>query len=142
MTKEINIFVNYLKSRGLKLTGQRQEILNTFLRTDRHLSVEDLYNIVKRKDRNIGQATVFRTLKLLCEADIAKEVDLGDKRVRYEHKYGHKHHDHLVCVKCGRFIEVVDLKIERLQEGLCKRFGFLPMYHKMEIFGACRKCRT
>lgn len=141
MTKEISIFVNYLKGKGLKLTEQRQEILSIFLKTDRHLSVEDLYNIVKKKDSNIGQATVFRTLKLLCEADIAKEVDLGDKKIRYEHKYGHKHHDHLVCVKCGRFIEAVDLKIEKLQQALCKRFGFLPSHHKMEIFGICKRCR-
>lgn len=142
MLKELSIFVDHLKKKRLKLTDQRQEILNIFLKTDRHLSVEDLYNIVKKKDKNIGQATVFRTLKLLCEADIAKEVDLGDKTLRYEHKYGHQHHDHLVCIKCGRFIEAVDTKIEKLQEELCKRFRFLPQRHKMEIFGICKKCKT
>jgi len=141
MSKELNIFIDFLRKKDLKLTDQRKKILDIFLKIDRHLSVEDLYDIVKKKDPDIGQATVFRTLKLLREADIAKEVDLGDKKVRYEHKYGHQHHDHLVCVKCGRFIEAVDLKIEKLQEKLCKKFGFLPQRHKMEIFGVCRQCR-
>ncbi len=142
MSKELGIFIDYLRKKDLKLTDQRKEILNVFLKTERHLSVEDLYNIAKRKDPSIGQATVFRTLKLLQEADIAKEVDLGDGKVRYEHKYGHEHHDHLICVKCGRFIEAVDPKIERLQDGLCKKHGFLPQRHKMEIFGICNRCST
>ncbi|MFC1508085.1 Fur family transcriptional regulator [Candidatus Omnitrophota bacterium] len=141
MAKEMQIFIDYLKKKDLKLTDQRSIILNTFLKTERHLSVEDMYNIAKKKDSSIGQATVFRTLKLLCEADIAKEVDLGDGKTRYEHKYGHEHHDHLVCLECGSFIEAVDVRIEKLQEELCKRHGFTPKRHKMQIFGICRKCK-
>ena len=141
MTKEISVFIDFLKKKNLKLTDQRREILKIFLGTNRHLSVENLYNIVKKKDPSIGQATVFRTLKLLCEADIAKEVDFGDKKIRYEHKYGHKHHDHFICVECGIFIEAMDPKIERLQEELCKKIGFLAQRHKMEIFGICKNCR-
>ncbi len=139
--KEMSLFIDHLRKKGFKLTEQRQEILAVFLKTDRHLSVEDLYDIIKKKDPNIGQATVFRTLKLLCEAGIAREADLDDKKIRYEHKYGHQHHDHLVCVECGRFFEAVDPEIEKLQNELCKRFGFLPQRHKMEIFGVCKKCR-
>ncbi len=105
------------------------------------MSVEDLYDIVKKKDSRIGQATVFRTLKLLCEADIAKEVNLGDKKVRYEHKDGHSQHNHLVCVKCGKFIEASEPRIEKLQSGLCKKFGFIPKEHKREIFGICKQCK-
>lgn len=140
MDKELGIFVEFLKHKGLNLTHQREEILNLFLKTDRHLSVDELYAIVKKRDPDIGQATVFRTLKLISEAGIADEVDLGDKK-RYEHKYGHSHHDHLVCVKCGALIEAVEPEIERLQERLCKRFGFLPQRHKLQIAGLCRKCR-
>jgi Fur family ferric uptake transcriptional regulator len=140
MSDEMRIFIGYLKGKGLKLTKQRQEILDTFLKTDRHLSVEDLYDIVKRRDPSIGQATVFRTLKLLCEADIASDVDLGDKRVRYEHKYGHEDHAHLICVRCGRFIEAADPRIERLQEKLCEKHDFRPQSSKVDIFGICRAC--
>ncbi len=141
MSRELGIFIDYLRKRDLKLTDQRKIILDVFLKTERHLSVEDLYNIAKKKDSSIGQATVFRTLKLLREADIAKEVDLGDGKTRYEHKYGHEHHDHLVCLECGRFIETMDPKIEKLQDELCKKHRFTPQRHKMQIFGICRKCR-
>ena len=141
MSKESGIFIDYLKKRDLKLTDQRKIILDVFLKTERHLSVEDLYSIAKKRDTSIGQATVFRTLKLLCEADIAKEVDLGDGKKRYEHKYGHEHHDHLVCLECGRFIETMDPNIEKLQEELCRKHGFKPRRHKMQIFGICKKCK-
>jgi len=141
MASALQVFVDYLRKKHLKLTDQRNTILNVFLKTERHLSVDDLYDIVRKKDSSIGHATVFRTLKLLSEAGIAKEVNLGDGKTRYEHKYDHEHHDHLVCLECGKFIEAVDSKIEKLQEELCKRHGFVPQQHKMEIFGICKKCR-
>ena len=140
MREEQRIFVNFLKENKLKLTIQRRHILDTFLDHEKHLSAEELYKIVKRKDPKIGQATVFRTLKLLCYAGIAREVILDDMIVRYEHKYGHEHHDHLVCVECSKCIETLDPKIEKLQEALCKKFSFSPQNHKMEIFGICKVC--
>lgn len=142
MVKEMRIFVDYLKKKGLKLTGQRRKTLELFLKAERHLSVDDLYDIARKRYPDIGRATIFRTMKLLCEAGIAREVDLGDKKVRYEPKYGHQHHDHLVCVKCGRFIEVLDPEIERLQAQLCRREAFLPQRHKMDIFGICKRCNS
>ena len=142
MAKEVDLFIDFLRKKKLKLTKQREEVLSVFLNTDRHLSVEDLYNIVKKKDPSIGQVTVFRTLKLLSEADIAKEVNFGDKKIRYEHKYGHQHHDHLICTECGRFIEAVDPEIEKLQNSLCRKFGFTPKNHRMQIFGLCKKCKS
>lgn len=108
MNKEKKIFIDYLAIKGLKLTGQRDTILELFLKTEKHLTVEELYDIVKKKNPDIGHATVFRTLKLLCESDIAREIHFIDKKIRYEHKYAHDHHDHLICIKCQKFIEVVD----------------------------------
>lgn len=141
MSQEYFIFEDYLRSKGLKLTNQRRIILDVFLKTGKHLSVEDLYQLVKKKDSTVGQTTVFRTLKLLCETGIAGEVDFGERRMRYELKYGHEHHDHLVCLKCGQYIEAMDPKIEKLQEKLCERFGFVPQKHRMEIFGVCKACQ-
>jgi len=142
MNKELGIFIDFLQSKHLKLTSQREEILNYFLKTDRHLTVEDLYDVVKKKDPNIGQATVFRTLKLLREAGLANEVDFGDKKVRYEHKYGREHHGHLICLNCGESIEIIYPEIEKLQNALCRKFKFSPQRHKMEIFGICKDCGT
>jgi len=140
--KEHQIFLGFLKEKNLKLTSQRESILEAFLGQERHLSVEELYGIIKRRDPGIGQTTVFRTMKLLCEVGIAKETTLGDKIVRYEHKYGHEHHDHLVCVKCGRYIEAMDPHIEKAQDALCRKFSFQAEKHKMEIFGICKACKT
>ena len=135
------IFVDFLKKKGLKLTRQREVILEVFLKTEKHLSVEDLYKIVKKKDKTIGQATVFRTLRLLSEADLARETDLGDKKKRFEHKYNHTHHDHLVCIECNKLIEAVNPQIEKLQNDLCVKAGFKLLKHRLEIFGICKQCQ-
>ena len=141
MLKEKAIFRDFLRKKGLKLTQQREDILETFLKTEQHLSTEDLYKVIKKKKFGIGQATVFRTLKLLTEAGIAKEVYFGDKRVRFEHEYGHQHHDHLVCQICSKLIETVDFEIERLQDDLCKKVQFTPTSHRLQIFGICKQCK-
>ena len=137
---EKDIFIKFLKGKDLKLTRQREQILQTFLKTEKHVSTEELYKIINKKDLSIGQATVFRTLKLLHEAGIAREVNLGGKIVRFEHTYGHKHHDHLICTECGRLVEAMDVNIEQLQDKLCKKFGFISKDHKLEIFGICKYC--
>lgn len=139
MQKEQQIFNDFLKEKGLKFTEQRDQIFKIFLQTKKHLSVEDLYGIVKKKNSAIGQATVFRTLKLLSQAGIAREINLGDKRVRFEYDY--KHHDHLVCQSCLKLIETVDSEIERLQDALCKKFNFTPTSHRLQIFGICKECK-
>jgi Fur family ferric uptake transcriptional regulator len=133
-------FEQFLEENGLRMTPQRSLIADVFLRTERHMSSEDLYALVKRKDRSIGQATVYRTLKLLSESGIAREVDFGEGVTRYEHEYGHEHHDHLICERCRRSIEVVDPRIEELQEKLARDHGFVMTRHKLDMFGICSKC--
>lgn len=134
-------FSTFLQNTGLRVTHQRLLILNVFLKSERHLTPEELYTIVKKKDPSVGQATVYRTLKLLSDSGIAMEVDFGDGVMRYEHKFGHDHHDHLICERCKKSIEVVDEKIERLQEGLAIKHGFQLTGHKMYLFGVCSKCK-
>lgn len=135
-------FEQFLEERGLRMTPQRSLIVDVFLKTERHVSSEDLYSLVKRKDRSIGQATVYRTLKLLSESGIAREVDFGEGVTRYEHEYGHEHHDHLICESCRKSIEVVDPRIEELQEKLARDHGFVMTSHKLDMFGLCAKCRA
>jgi len=135
------VFAEYLVKKNLKMTPQRRLIVDVFLREGGHLASEELYNIVKKEDKSIGQATVYRTLKLLSESGIAKEVQFGDGVTRYERKYGSSHHDHLICERCGRNVEVVDEGIERLQEELAKREGFVLTNHKMYLYGICPDCR-
>jgi len=139
--KEERIFEDYLATKNLKHSEQRQEILSIFLNTDRHLTVGELYRIAQKKYPNLGYATIYRTLKLICECGLCRELKFEDGTTRYEHLYGHHHHDHLICTKCGRFVEIVDPDIERLQEKLFKIYGFYPQRHRMELYGICKRCK-
>ncbi len=79
-------------------------------------------------------------MKLLEDAGLCDEVDFGDGISRFEHKYEHTHHDHLICVKCGSCKEVMKPRIEKLQDQLAKENRFIPLRHKLQIFGVCGKC--
>lgn len=125
----------------MRRTAPRDTIVNSFLATERHASTEELYNSVHRKDKNIGYATVARTLKLLDEAGLCRIVDLGDGTIRYEHKYKHEHHDHLICTDCGILVEIFDKKLEKIQDQLVKKHGFIQMSHRLNIYGLCPKCQ-
>ncbi len=140
MRKEIEILEKFIGGKGLRYTPQREEILKIFLSIEKHLSIDELYRIVKKKNPGIGYTTVYRTMKLLEEAGLCSEIDFGDGISRFEHRYGHGHHDHLICVKCGGYTEVVKPKIEELQERLAKEKRFTPLRHKLQIFGVCGKC--
>ena len=142
MQKPLNVFIDYISTHGLKFTPQRRLIVDVFLKQPGHLSTEELYDKVKAADPGVGQATVYRTLKLLCESGLAKEVHFGDGVARYETLYGSAHHDHLICVSCGKQVEVVDESIEKLQEELAKRYGFVLTSHHMYLYGVCAGCRS
>ncbi|MBF0464713.1 MAG: transcriptional repressor [Nitrospirae bacterium] len=133
-------FEQYLNSRQLKMTTQRELILEVFLTNAKHISSEELYNIVSAKDSSVGQATVYRTLKLLTDSAIARECEFGDGIHRYEPNIGVGHHDHLVCLQCGKKIEIYDEKIEKQQELIAKKHGFKITKHRMDLFGVCSDC--
>jgi Fur family ferric uptake transcriptional regulator len=139
--RAIDIFRNYIQEKGLRNTRQREEILDAFLSAHKHITVEELFNIIKGKNPEIGYATVHRNLTLLCESGLAEEIKIGNQKARYELKFGQGHHDHLICMKCGRFIEVSDSKIEKLQDKVAEANDFVPVRHKLEIYGYCSKCK-
>lgn len=142
MQEAMNVFQEYISRKGLKSTPQRQLIVDVFLKAGGHLATEEVYDLVKKVDASVGQATVYRTMKLLCDSGLAKEVHFGDGVARYEQKYGSQHHDHLICERCGRNIEVLDENIEHLQEELARRHGFVLTSHRMYLYGICEACRT
>jgi Fur family transcriptional regulator, ferric uptake regulator len=135
-------FFKFLAQRKLKFTAQRAEIFDVFWQAKEHVSPEDLYGLVKQNDARIGQATVYRTLKLLSDSGIAREVNFGDGVTRYEPAYGQSHHDHLICTNCGCSVEVVDPRIEHLQEILAQNHDFTLTSHKMYLYGVCPQCRA
>ena len=141
MTEEKEIFHRHIQHAGLKRTAQRDRILDVFLRTEKHLSSEDLYHLVKEEDPSVGHTTVYRTLKLLVEAGLAREVRFGDGRTRYEHNYKHPHHDHLICTECGKTIEFYSAELEAIQDAIVAKHKFRPTQHSLRIFGVCAQCQ-
>lgn len=137
-----DIFERYLAGRPLKHSQQRQAILDVFLAAEHHLTAEELHRLAKRRHPKIGFATVYRTLKLLRAAGLCRELKMEDGTARYEHLYGHAHHDHLICTRCGRYEEVVEPAIEALQEKLARRHGFTVERHRLELYGRCRQCQS
>ncbi|ADU63121.1 MAG: transcriptional repressor [Pseudodesulfovibrio sp.] len=135
------VFADYLAGKNLKTTPQRRLILDTLLKQGGHLSSEELYAKVKKRDSSIGQATVYRTLKLLNESGLIEPLDFADGVTRYEPSYGEEHHDHLICERCGNNIEILDKTIENRQEELAKEHGFTLVRHKMYLYGVCPECR-
>ena len=137
----VEVFSDYIAKQGLKNTPQRHLIVDVFFKSDKHLSTEELHDQVRAVDEGVGQATVYRTLKLLCEADLAREMHFGDGTARYEPISDDSHHDHLICTECGRNQEFVNEEIERQQEELAARYGFVLTSHRMYLYGLCNNCR-
>lgn len=138
--KEREIFLEHIQKCGLRKTAQRDIILDVFLSTEEHLSSEKLYWLVQQQDPAIGQTTVYRTLKLLTDAGLAREVRLGDGRTYYEHHYDHEHHDHMICTVCGTVIEFFSAELEAMQDKMAAEYNFTPTHHSLRILGFCEKC--
>jgi Fur family ferric uptake transcriptional regulator len=139
---ESAVFEKFILGKGLRHSKPRDWILGVFLDIEKHMTVDELFTAVKKKYPTVGYATVYRTLKLLCECGLCSELVFDDGTTRYEHLYDHEHHDHLICTSCGTFIEVVDEDIEKLQILLMKRHSFSPQYHRMNLYGICKDCRS
>jgi len=137
--EEKDVFAAYLAKNRLKRSEQREVILDSFLRSARHLSVDDLLHMVQKKRPDIGRTTVYRTLKLLQAAGLASELAL-DGQSRFERDWKRQHHDHFICKSCGAIFEFSSPEIERLQDEIAAGLGFLIEGHRHHIFGICRRC--
>ncbi len=129
----------YLEEHSLKHTKQRDAILGVFLEATGHITSEEIYQRVQDAHPSIGYTTVYRTMKLLCEAGLANERNFDDGVSRYE--IAHEHHDHLVCVRCGKIIEFECRMIESTQNEIAERYGFQVLRHRHELYGHCETCR-
>ena len=141
MTEEQEVFLKHIQKQGLKRTAQRDLILDVFLRTEGHVSGEDLYRLVREQDPTVGQTTVYRTLRLLTEAGLAREVRFGDGRAHYEHNYKHDHHDHMICKECGKIIEFYSRELEAIQDAMAAKHKFELTSHLLRMIGVCADCR-
>lgn len=134
-------FERFLRTRGLKLTPQRSRIFERAFSTHEHFSAETLYDWLRKEDGpKVSRATVYRTLGLLLEGGFIQSLDVGRGELVYEHVTGHEHHDHMVCLACGKIEEFHDERIEALQAEACAKKGFVVVSHAHRLVGYCRGC--
>ena len=131
---------DYLQVNGLNTTQQRELIVEHFLRCRDHVSIDDLLSRVRKRNKRVGYATVYRTLKLLVDSGLAHQRQFGDGQARFE--VAGDHHDHLICSQCGLILEFEDPEIERLQERIAERLGgFEVTRHRHELYALCPRAR-
>lgn len=128
-----------LKNIGLKATVPRLKILEIFQTSDeRHMSVEDVYRILLAEHMDIGLATVYRVLTQFEQAGLLSRNNFESGKAIYELNEG-KHHDHLVCLDCGRVEEFFDAEIEQRQQSIARARGFALQEHALSLYGNCTK---
>lgn len=141
VAERLEKFKRQLRARRLKLTPQRCDIARAFFNADRHLNSEELYREARKINPRIGYATVYRTMRLLTECGMAAEQHFDETAALYETVEHDLHHDHLICERCGCIVEFASAEVERLQEVIARKLGFVISRHRMELFGICRDCR-
>ena len=135
-------YVDRLRPAGGKRSGKRDLIVDVFLRQEGHLSADDLASLVKKEDKRIGRATVYRALQWMVAAGIARKVDFGEGHFRFEHSYRHPRHFHLLCKACGRSSEFLSSDIELLIEEIASVQRFTTSQNVLQVYGTCDTCKT
>jgi Fur family ferric uptake transcriptional regulator len=135
-------FVDSLRPANSKRSSKRDFIINVFLRQEGHLTADNLVDLIRREDQRISRATIYRTLQWMVDAGIARKVDFGEGRFRFEHSYRHPRHFHLICKTCSRSFEFLSSDIETLIEEVATARSFAPRQSVLQIHGTCEACRT
>lgn len=145
-------FMDFLGGKNLRITAQRQAIIETAFSTRQHFTAEQLLAWSRRRDKSVSRATVYRTLPLLTESGLVREMDFGKDRKFYDPNYAeHPHHNHIICQDCEKIVEFESPRIEKLENEISHRLGFAVKTHRLQItasceelkkLGACRKKRV
>ncbi len=130
-----------IRKMELKVTEQRIKILHYLYKMPKHITAQELYECIHPVDPSIGFATIYRFLKRLVENKIISETRVNNMPARYELIEG-GHHDHMVCLHCGRISEFYNSQIEKLQKDIAQKLGFILTDHLMELQGYCFQCRS
>jgi len=132
----------FLSSQGLRRTAQRDAIIDAAFDTTNHYTAEELLDMARKKEKSVSRATVYRTLPLLVESGLLKELDLGrDMKVYDPNFVDHPTHNHLICTDCDRIIEFEDANLELLENCISRRLGFSPTNKMLRIEAACDELR-
>ncbi len=135
-------FVEFLDGKNLRLTTQRQAIIDTVFGTDQHFTAEQLLDWSRQKDASVSRATVYRTLPLLTESGLVHEMDFGKDYKVYDPNYAdHPHHNHIICQDCDKIVEFESEKIEALETEISRKMGFALKSQRVQITGTCEQLK-
>jgi Fur family ferric uptake transcriptional regulator len=135
-------FVEKLRPAGGRRSGKRDVIVQIFLRQEGHLAADELVELIRKEDARISRATIYRTLQWMVDAGIARKVDFGEGRFRFEHSYRHPRHFHLICKTCSQSFEFLSSDIEALIEEVAEARRFSPRQSVLQIYGTCENCQA
>ncbi len=133
-------FKKLFKQEYIDVFEDRFNILEVFLQTEKHLTVDELINLLEEKGYNFEPDFIRDTLKLMVRFGFAKKNRFNNGPVRYEHMHLGQHHDHMICTKCRKIVEFREDRLEELQVQIAAAHGFHMLQHKMEIYGICSEC--
>jgi|SRR5437867_10710613 len=135
-------FIDFLAQKNLRLTAQRQAIVNSAFSTRQHFTAEQLLDWSRRRDKSVSRATVYRTLPLLTESGLVREMDFGKNYKFYDPNYAeHPHHNHIICQDCERIVEFDSARIEKLENQISHRLGFSVKAHRLQITASCEELK-
>jgi Fur family ferric uptake transcriptional regulator len=135
-------FVERLRPTGGRRSGKRDLIVGVFLRQEGHISADELVEVIRREDARISRATIYRTLQWMVEAGIARRVDFGEGRFRFEHSYRHPRHFHLICKTCNQSFEFLSSDVESLLDEIAMARQFAARQVVVQVYGTCESCRA
>jgi Fur family ferric uptake transcriptional regulator len=141
MRSELEIFKEYIQTRGLRQTPEREKILREIVAIEGHFDVDELYLRLRHQGSKISKASIYRTLPLLVDCGLIREVDYTDGHWHYEHIYGLPHHCHLRCLECGAIVEFEEALLTCVEQKLAWRFGYIITNHTLEVQGYCPECQ-
>jgi Fur family ferric uptake transcriptional regulator len=132
----------FIRRKGLRRTAQREQIVNVVFSRDEHFTAEELFDRVRKVDAETSRATVYRTLGLLVEADLLRQIDLGENQVTYDPNFLNKpSHNHLVCIDCGKVVEFEDGNVDVQTDCVTRRLGFKMIRQSIKIEANCEQLR-
>jgi len=135
-------FLGFLAQKRLRLTGPRRAIIEAVFSTDKHFTAEELLAWAQQRDKSVSRATVYRTLPLLTESGLVREMDFGGDHKFYDPNYAERpHHNHIICQDCGKIVEFESWQIEQLENDISRRLGFSVKAHRLQITATCEEFR-
>ena len=136
-----NLLKKVLQKENLRYTQQRQSIWDELCSSEEHRDAEEIYLSLRKNAIIASRATVYRTIDVLVKNKLVRKLDLGDGKALYENKIDATHHDHLICVQCGKIEEFIDDNIEKIQDDIVKSFGYKMIRHIHQLFVLCDECQ-